>query len=74
MLALGWALDDLLYGSLAALTILMLWFYANSLIVLFGAYLCAQIGTHNAMRRELAMHAQSGVHRHQPTSMKLTSS
>ena len=54
---------DLLYGSLAALTILMLWFYVNSLIVLFGAYLCAQIGTHNAMRRELAMHARSGAHR-----------
>ncbi|MDD5370887.1 MAG: YihY/virulence factor BrkB family protein [Anaerolineaceae bacterium] len=34
---------NLLYGSLTALTVLMLWFYLNSLILLFGAHLCASI-------------------------------
>jgi len=59
---------DVLYGSLAALAILMIWFYVNSLIVLFGAYLCAKIGAHNMMRRELAMHALAGSG-HQPAAV-----
>jgi membrane protein len=39
----GLASYNLLYGSLAALAVLMLWFYLNSLILLFGAHLCASI-------------------------------
>lgn len=39
----GLSAYNLLYGSLATLAVLMLWFYINSLILLYGAYLCASI-------------------------------
>jgi membrane protein len=36
----------LVYGSLGAIVILMLWIYLNSVLLLFGAHLCAAIQQH----------------------------
>jgi membrane protein len=42
-IASGLVYYDLLYGSLTVITVHMLWFYLNSQILLFGAYLSSAI-------------------------------
>jgi membrane protein len=41
----GLARYELVYGSLTAIMVLMIWMYLNGLILLFGAHLSATIGT-----------------------------
>lgn len=42
-LSSGLANYELVYGSLSAIVVLLLWIYLSSLIIFFGAYLCAAI-------------------------------
>jgi len=37
---------ELIYGSLSAIIVLLLWIYISSLIIFLGAYLCAAINQH----------------------------
>jgi membrane protein len=42
----GFAHYELVYGSLNALIVLMIWIYLNGMIILLGAHLSATVGTH----------------------------
>jgi len=47
---------DLIYGSLAAVAVLLLWFYLNSVLVLFGAHLSASIAQREMNQKGLVQH------------------
>ena len=42
----GFARYELVYGSLNAIAILMIWIYLNGMIILLGAHFSAVIGQH----------------------------
>jgi membrane protein len=39
----GFPSYDLIYGSLSAIVVLLLWIYLSNIIVLLGAHVCAAI-------------------------------
>ena len=39
----GFARYEVIFGSLSAIIVLMLWIYISSLIMFFGAHICASV-------------------------------
>lgn len=51
-IGIGAANYDTVFGPLAAVAVLLLWIYANSVLVIFGAYLSASIGRHQIEKHQ----------------------
>ncbi len=54
----GMTTYDVLYGSIAAIAILMFWLYLNSILILFGAHLSAAVSRYRRSKETPVVHAK----------------